>query len=126
MTPSERKAARKRCEAATAGPWRAREQGWIWQDGTALRLEGAVAIVTDPDHPSSKLDGNFIAHARTDLPKALDQIDADERLMRDAVAVLVDLGACDDPECREPNCIHFLPRLRTRIGQKQEADDERE
>lgn len=70
-------------------------------------------------------ENGFTSPGSVFLAAALKQIDADERLMRDAVAVLVDLGACDDPECREPNCIHFLPRLRTRIGQKQEADDER-
>jgi len=79
---------------------------------------GFVTLPTEGKAPGERKE--FIL-----LAAALDQIDADERLMRDAVAVLVDLGACDDPECREPNCIHFLPRLRTRIGQKQEADDER-
>jgi len=54
------------------------------------------------------------------LVNTLDQIDADEGLMRDAVEVFLDLRACNDPECREPNCAHILARLRERLGQEQE------
>ena len=125
MTPSERLAARKRCEAAAPAPWVVKNLKYVVAPcpccGQICECDQfGVSDVPECYH------SEFIAHARTDLPKALDQIDADERTMRDAVAVLVDLGACDDPECREPNCIHFLPRLRTRLAQEQEADDESE
>ena len=33
----------------------------------------------------------------------------------DAVLALVDLGACDQGDCTEPNCLRALPRLRALI-----------
>ena len=33
-------------------------------------------------------------------------------LLSDALMALWDLGACDDPECDEPNCLHVASRIR--------------
>ncbi len=41
-----------------------------------------------------------------------------------AETALVDLGACDDPACSEPNCLHALTRVRTVLSSfKVEEDD---
>ena len=44
----------------------------------------------------------------------------DESLMRLAMEALLDLGACDDPECREQNCNHALVALRARLDEPSE------
>ena len=33
-----------------------------------------------------------------------------------AEEALVDLGACDDPACREPNCVQALVKVRQALG----------
>jgi hypothetical protein len=51
------------------------------------------------------------------LPTILAALDELERFRQlhevaeDAVLALTDLGACPDPLCAEPNCLHVLPRL---------------
>lgn len=69
----DRKAALKRCEEATPGPWkRPFDDGAITADGdtSLLGLDSSdMAIVW------SKADAEFIAHARTDLPNALAMLD---------------------------------------------------
>lgn len=84
--PFDLQAARTRCEMATPGPW-----GWEAVDDSLLNLQTKgtmewILAVTRcescqkepqkrcywPEHT----DGTFIAHARTDLPAALDVIEA--------------------------------------------------
>lgn len=88
MTPEQRTAARDRCEAATPKPWRAAEyKGYVIpshaepykvaQLGGTLDNPGQIAR-TDEHLPH---DVDFIAHARTDLPAALDEIDHLEWLL---------------------------------------------
>lgn len=99
MTPDERKVARERCEAATPGPWE-----WKAADGSLLGLgtRGFVEsehVLSCPRCPAcqehggrclwpEKADSDFIAHARTDLPAALDQLDADDELLRRTLEAL--------------------------------------
>ena len=33
-----------------------------------------------------------------------------------AERALVDLGACDDPKCKEPNCLRALPQARAALA----------
>ncbi len=80
MTPEQRKAARERCDAASEGPW--------WFQPADPETEGESHTVYR--HKARKIvaepwrwdDGEFIAHARQDLPAALDQIDKIEGLLR--------------------------------------------
>lgn len=74
MTPEQRRAARARCEAAHKGPWK-----------PSYGLDDVrVTIVRCGPYPYddaiAKVYGNvnaeFIYHARTDLPAALDALDA--------------------------------------------------
>ena len=34
------------------------------------------------------------------------------QLLREALAALEDLGACNDPHCKEPNCDHAATNIR--------------
>lgn len=116
MTPEEREAIRKRCEAATAGPWE-------WKDVTESFLFGPesmwVGEVINRELPepieNSKHDVEFIAHARTDIPALLSALDEAEkriasleRTLGDARNIIYSFicqrehegGAC--PWCGEP------------------------
>ncbi len=87
MTPEERQAARARCETATPGRWqaklgRAQEEYFsrFWriepqpsEPGTCVSL--VFASEPEDDDPADRQDAEFIAQARTDLPRALDEID---------------------------------------------------
>lgn len=37
-------------------------------------------------------------------------------LLSDVEAALIDLHACDDADCTEPNCLHVLPRIRALLA----------
>ena len=39
-------------------------------------------------------------------------------LLSDALMALRDLGACDDPECDEPGCLHVLPRIQKALKEE--------
>lgn len=44
--------------------------------------------------------------------------------LRLAEAALVDLGACDNPDCKEPGCLHALASVRAAIAMMNLCDDE--
>lgn len=84
----DRAAARARCQAATPGPWYFgagdRTYGRAFDLDEELLFVAAddarevpVAVVTE--HLMDGMDAVFIAHARTDLPAALDALDEIER-----------------------------------------------
>ena len=91
MTEQEIKKARERCEKATPGPWKF---------GSSPAFKSTAFYVDDSlddrmicecwegdDNTAREADAQFIAHARTDLPLALNEI---KRLR----AVLNDLMEC--------------------------------
>jgi hypothetical protein len=81
------RAARERCEAATDGPW------WVGGKGGGIECaDYYVAHHVDPE------DAAFMAHARTDLPEALD-------LLERCRVLLGDIDATDDRPC--PECQRF-------------------
>lgn len=61
-------AARERCEAATKGPWTADHYG----NDECVVVSEATGLPWDTISYATEANGNFIAHARTDLPLALD------------------------------------------------------
>lgn len=76
--------------------------------------------MTPPDFCRS-CGGRFphrYGEARCDkcLPRAFAELErrlTSTRLaLRAAESALVDLGACDDQDCREPNCVHALAKVR--------------
>lgn len=70
-------AARARCDAATTGPWIKVDD---YPDGPYLcpPATGAMLVDYGQDVHQQLRDASFIAHARLDLPAALDEI---ERLL---------------------------------------------
>lgn len=74
MTDQELKAIRERWQAATPGPW------GRWPGGVTLPLCRYVIIETD--QPNAHADRAFIAHAITDVPALLDEVDRLRTAMR--------------------------------------------
>lgn len=87
MTDEEREQIRERAEKATPGPW---ERGYgsrygdvlAWRDGGV----GQYALATTNAHVKED-NAAFIAHARTDIPALLAEVDA-LRVIARAVAAL--------------------------------------
>jgi len=79
MSKLDRKAARKRCEAATEAPWEVHDSCSWRRIGTPSHDGAILRPTNDRDgHPNlnaSNDDLDFMAHARTDLPAALDLLD---------------------------------------------------
>ena len=72
-------AAKKRCEAATPEPWEIEWESDPDHD-PPRRAESVGPVVADHDHWSgwtvcNEADAEFIAHARTDLPAALEALE---------------------------------------------------
>lgn len=74
-------AIRARCEAATPGEWRAYGLDYFHEDepvqgicneGTSLLIE---VNCNDPGDMQAKADAQFIAHARTDVPDLLAEVE---------------------------------------------------
>ena len=88
MSALDRKAARSRCDAATEGPWRMNDYYHCVQtQSNAVKLASVVRFGNvgerlpldnyfdaPRDHPEIA-NATFIAHAREDLPAALDLLD---------------------------------------------------
>lgn len=86
MTPEQQAAARARCEAATDGPWL---ESWIMMllrhvgKNCSFMFEDLLDSDKIPGYHYRKetkecADSKFIAHARTDLPSALDALEKAE------------------------------------------------
>jgi len=72
-----------RCEAATKGPWE-------WDDHVGAVFHAGGECAADQTTVS---DGLFIAHARTDLPRAIAALRIYDEAARDAIAEADALGA---------------------------------
>ena len=107
MSDFDRAAARERAEKATPGPW-VNDKFW-WKIGSTRGLadgywqgidgvgdvHGYVAVIQGDD-PEAAVDAEFIAHARTDLPAALDALDDRDRTIAQLRETLDDaLSLCD-------------------------------
>lgn len=79
MTDEQLKEIRKRCEAATPGPWQCFEYNGLMLAGNEELLSGCggcdVSMINYED-------GKFTAHARTDIPALLAHIEHQRRAMR--------------------------------------------
>jgi hypothetical protein len=81
LQPEELKAIEARCEAATPGPWVAT----ISPDGTVAMVDHATLRLDDADEPlmiascdvigNLDNDADFIAHARSDIPRLIATIE---------------------------------------------------
>ena len=110
-------AAKKRCEAADKGPWliqkerdKSAPQGVIY--AYDAEAEGYYSIATVHEPGDANLE--FITHARTDLPAALEEIEITEQDLGRERAYTSDLEAalaCDS--CKHPlNHIEHLAHAR--------------
>ena len=76
-------AACKRCEAATPGPWEFTDGFYGWDSGVfPVGCEDKLnqSIFANNGHGNgdpTQADAEFIAHARSDLPAALEALEAD-------------------------------------------------
>ena len=71
MSELDLDAIRARCDAATRGPWTYDEAGYV---DVGLPRSRSIAIGIEID-ATAKSDGDFIAHARTDIPALLAHIE---------------------------------------------------
>ena len=77
MDSAELEAIRKRCDAATAGPWESFVEGRDHLGGNSFIRTGGI----DDRFPDIELlgastaDQDFIAHARQDIPRLLEEIE---------------------------------------------------
>lgn len=69
MTPDELRAIRERAEAATPGEWKGLDVSLFYQEGWLAN--GPIAM----SYEAAKSDAAFIAHARTDVPALLDEVE---------------------------------------------------
>ncbi len=81
--------ARARCEAATEGPWEWSDQFHACEHDGLASSSGLNVVRSAIDYGGSivevdEADARFIAHARTDLPRALDLIERMAGVLRDA------------------------------------------
>lgn len=82
MTPDELRAIRERCEATTLGPWENHNVALFFNVGWVAH--GPVALSRD----AAEVDAAFIAHARAEVPRLLDEV---ERLTRERDAARTEL-----------------------------------
>lgn len=121
---SAREAARRRCEAATKGPWE--RYGLIGIAGLtrvrAISHLDKTGRAIYRDVPNTEDDATLIAHARTDLPAALDEIDRLETELvavtaeRDRLLAVVKSIATCKPDWRE-NDVMFWERLQRKAAE---------
>lgn len=78
--------AQARCDAATEGPWYASP---LWDGRSHVAINGAMDLWHSPGgtiyRDRDKSDAEFIAHARTDLPRALSELRAARQERDDAL-----------------------------------------
>ena len=105
-TTDELAAMRARVDEATEGPWTASgeyagswEVTYTWRPGTELAECSRVLDVSDMgDACGNQGDAEFIAHARTDVPRLLDAVDAVLRVLDGQKSPV-----CLD--CMHPDCM---------------------
>ena len=81
LTSAELEKIRKRCDAATPGPWRSFVEGRDHTSGNSFIMTGVGDARGDDIElfGATVADQDFIANARQDIPRLLDEI---ERLKR--------------------------------------------
>src|SRR6185369_7768517 len=79
LTKAEMELARARCEAASKAPWH--YMTWPSGHGTLFAEGDAPHQNPHPKDLERSQDWEFAAHARTDLPKALDMLERAARII---------------------------------------------
>ncbi|HTA90064.1 MAG TPA: hypothetical protein VK745_10825 [Polyangiaceae bacterium] len=83
MTDIELEEIRTRCEAATSGPWRSYVEGRDHTSGSSFIMTGAGVTRGEDIELSgaTRPDQDFIAHARQDVPRLLEEVERLRRLL---------------------------------------------
>ena len=90
LTEQELADIRARCEAATGGPWRFVEEGRDNTSGDSFIMTGPPRgrngdlYLTTDKRDGSHADYEFIAHARQDIPRLLDEVERLRRLVAES------------------------------------------
>ena len=89
MTPEELDAIEARCKAATPEPWTAHEYSYHWyvSQGSSKDLGIGVAMM-DGASEYRRENGVFVAHSRTDLPRCVAEIRANQQRIAELEAEL--------------------------------------
>jgi hypothetical protein len=84
MTDEELAAIRARCEAATPAPWRSYFEGRDHTSGSDFIMTGEDARRGNDLElaGATRADQDFIAHARQDVPRLLDEIARLRRMLK--------------------------------------------
>lgn len=95
MTTDQLKAMKARCKAATEGPWKIGHH--LYDDGAVMCRCAAGPCTPDADGKikgnlfnanfaigNRENDNSFVAHARTDLPACIKEIERLKKLVEDA------------------------------------------
>jgi len=90
VTEQELKEIRARVDAATPGPWVRWTGGIVLQDDHSFVCE--ASHFTDRLHPGNAADAAFIAHARTDVVKLLDEVVRLKRIIEKELTENDELG----------------------------------
>lgn len=100
LSAADRAAIRARCEAATPGPWQRDDgndaSGYIVVVTLAFDPDGPnyapddnyCVVACDEDYPMKATDADFIAAARSDVPRLLDALEAAEAKTQAALTAL--------------------------------------
>ena len=89
LSKKEIEAIRKRAEAASEGPWWASDGLYVVNNLTGDSYEWDADFVAETERES---DADFIAHARTDIPK----LSAEIERMRAGIMYAMQETYCDD------------------------------
>ncbi len=87
MDEAQLEAIKARAEKATPGPWYYDEEGcraYIWQSGSLL---DSVCHLQVSNRPGWRKDAAFIAHARTDLPALVEEVERLREALRNIAVV---------------------------------------
>jgi len=104
--PLDLGAIRGRVEAATEGPWRTvDERGQkfaLCADGTDLLVESEIGLICETDldglNECAEPDAAFIAHARTDVPALLAEVERLRAVVEAVEAVMTKIGRWHNTE----------------------------
>ena len=112
-------AARERCERAAPKPWAMGERD---RDGTEILTKGVNQGYPDDVGTVAEVmwgaDAEFIAAARTDLPRALDEI---ERLRDERDDILIrEFESADEQAAQRAALVKERDTLRARVGELEE------
>jgi hypothetical protein len=84
LTDEELESIRRRCDAATSGPWKSFVEGRDHTSGSSLIMTGRGKSRGNDIELSgaTEADQDFIAHARRDVPRLLEEITRLRKLIR--------------------------------------------